>query len=114
VWPFFGPEDYGFMMENYGHRGEVSREGGGIGSFTIYDWGNGAASEARCRVYSHYGDVYIDRKRKQAFGIDSISVTRQGSKYRLRDLAGTPREVNIVFEDGTSRTVKLDGTAAVE
>ena len=45
-WSFFGKEDYGFMMENYGHGGETNREGLGIGEFTIYDWGNGAAAEA--------------------------------------------------------------------
>lgn len=46
AWPFFGPADYGFTMENYGHNGEVCDGGLGIGEFTIYDWGNGAASEA--------------------------------------------------------------------
>ncbi|MBQ9116422.1 MAG: hypothetical protein IJY04_05315, partial [Clostridia bacterium] len=45
-WDFFGKEDYGFMMENYGHDGAVGDGGLGIGVFTIYDWGNGAASEA--------------------------------------------------------------------
>ncbi|MFQ6067773.1 MAG: glycoside hydrolase family 88 protein, partial [bacterium] len=43
-YPFFGPEDYGFTMENYAHVGHTSPEGVGIGSFTIYDWGNGAAA----------------------------------------------------------------------
>lgn len=44
-WNFFNELDYGFMMENYGHDG-VAKDGGiGIGEFTIYDWGNGAASE---------------------------------------------------------------------
>jgi hypothetical protein len=47
VWPFFGAADYGFTMENYGHVGRVSAQGEGIGEFTIYDWGNGAAAEAQ-------------------------------------------------------------------
>lgn len=45
-WSFFGEEDYGFMMENYGHSAVTGDGGIGIGVFTIYDWGNGAASEA--------------------------------------------------------------------
>ncbi|MCT4590429.1 MAG: hypothetical protein N4A71_21550 [Carboxylicivirga sp.] len=52
---FFNEKDYGFMMENYGHGGYTSKDGGGIGHFTIYDWGNGAASEAYNRLVDHYG-----------------------------------------------------------
>jgi hypothetical protein len=55
VWPFFGKEDYGFTMENYGHGGRTSAEGAGIGEFTIYDWGNGAASEAYNRIVDKFG-----------------------------------------------------------
>jgi hypothetical protein len=54
-WPFFGQEDYGFMMENYGHGGETNDSGLGIGEFTIYDWGNGAAAEAYNRLLDKYG-----------------------------------------------------------
>lgn len=54
VYPFFGPEDFGFMMENYGHGGRTSPEGEGIGEFTIYDWGNGAAAEAYNRILDHF------------------------------------------------------------
>jgi len=52
---FFNEEDYGFMMENYGHCGYTDNQGGGIGEFTIYDWGNGAASEAYNKIVDHYG-----------------------------------------------------------
>lgn len=55
-WPFFNELDYGFMMENYGHDGVTSKEGLGIGEFTIYDWGNGAAAEAIMRITDHFGD----------------------------------------------------------
>ena len=55
VYPFFNEKDYGFMMENYGHSGYTSPDGGGIGVFTIYDWGNGAASEAYNKILDHYG-----------------------------------------------------------
>lgn len=57
VYPFFGEEDYGFMMENYGHGGRTSPEGVGIGDFTIYDWGNGAAAEAYNRILDKFGKL---------------------------------------------------------
>ncbi len=58
-WNFFGKEDYGFMMENYGHGGVTGIKGEGIGEFTIYDWGNGAAAEAYNRIRDHYGEAFI-------------------------------------------------------
>ncbi|MGO1595851.1 MAG: hypothetical protein ACTHYC_01425 [Sphingobacterium sp.] len=57
-WPFLAAEDFGFMMENYGHDGVTSSQGIGIGEFTIYDWGNGAAAEAVNRIRDHWGDVF--------------------------------------------------------
>jgi hypothetical protein len=57
VYPWFGPEDYGFTMENYGHGGRTSKAGEGMGVFTIYDWGNGAAAEAAMRILDHYGPL---------------------------------------------------------
>ncbi len=110
VYPFFGKEDYGFTMENYGHGGETDAKGIGIGTFTIYDWGNGAASEARNRIHDHYGDVYIDRQRKQGFGIDSVAVEITKDQIILTDLADVPRNIKIVFEDLSSKKVFLDGT----
>lgn len=61
--PFFGPEDYGFTMENYGHGGKTSAEGMGMGVFTIYDWGNGAAAEAYNRLLDHFGETFVKRSR---------------------------------------------------
>jgi hypothetical protein len=57
VYPFFGKEDYGFMMENYGHGGRTSPDGEGMGEFTIYDWGNGAAAEAYNRILDKFGNL---------------------------------------------------------
>lgn len=54
---FFGPEDYGFTMENYGHGGITSPHGAGMGDFTIYDWGNGAAAEAYNRILDKFGKI---------------------------------------------------------
>jgi hypothetical protein len=56
---FFGPEDYGFTMENYGHDGRTGPEGEGMGVFTIYDWGNGAAAEAYNRILDHFGEALV-------------------------------------------------------
>lgn len=109
VWPFFGEKDYGFTMENYGHGGEVSAAGEGIGSFAIYDWGNGAAAEARNRIYDHYGDVFIDRTRARGFGIDSVEVSVKGGLATLTDRSAAPRSIRLVFEDGSSNIVKLGG-----
>jgi hypothetical protein len=60
-WPFLGEKDYGFMMENYGHDGRTDSNGIGIGEFTIYDWGNGAAAEAVNRVIDHWGPNFMDK-----------------------------------------------------
>jgi len=62
-YPFFGPADYGFTMENYAHGGRTSPEGVGMGVFTIYDWGNGAASEAYNRMLDHFGADLVQREK---------------------------------------------------
>lgn len=59
-WPFFDEDDFGFMMENFGHVGMVDSEHLGIGEFTIYDWGNGAAAEAYNRIVDHYGSKIFE------------------------------------------------------
>lgn len=61
AYPFFNERDYGFMMENYGHDGVTDSDGTGMGRFTIYDWGNGAAAEACLRIKEHYGEVLQKR-----------------------------------------------------
>lgn len=109
TWPFFGPEDYGFTMENYAHGGSARAQDNPMGEFTIYDWGNGAAAEARNRIRDHFGDVYIDIARGQGFGIDGIAVEKADAGYRLRDRAGTARDVLVVFSDGRRQSLRLDG-----
>ena len=53
AYPYFNALDHGFMMENYGHGNITAPNGIGIGPFTIYDWGNGAAAEAWNRMADH-------------------------------------------------------------
>ena len=60
VYPYFGKEDYGFNMENYGHGGQTGPEGIGIGPATHYDWGNGSASEAYNRILDKFGENYVN------------------------------------------------------
>ena len=50
--PFFGPETYGFMMENQGHGGADS-----IGTFTIYSWGNGSALATAATVRDRFPEI---------------------------------------------------------
>jgi hypothetical protein len=113
VYPWFGPEDYGFTMENYAHGGRTSPAGEGMGMFTIYDWGNGAAAEAALRILDHYGDVYIDRARGQAFGIDKVRVGRSGEGWELRNEIGEPRLLRVVFDDGSVQEVPIEDRAFV-
>lgn len=52
-YPFFGPESYGFMMENQGHA--ASDE---IGTFTIFTWGNGSALAAAATVRDEWPEGF--------------------------------------------------------
>lgn len=113
VYPWFGPEDYGFTMENYGHGGRTSAEGEGMGVFTIYDWGNGAAAEAAMRILDHFGHVYIDRKRGLAFGIDKVRARRSGTQWELVNETGQPRSLRVVFDDGTAHDIRIRDTAFI-
>jgi hypothetical protein len=114
VYPWFGPEDYGFTMENYGHGGRTSPEGEGMGVFTIYDWGNGAAAEAAMRILDHYGHVYIDRPRNRAFGIDRVQVHRNGQGWTLINESGESRTLRVVFEDGSGQEIRIGKKAFVQ
>lgn len=114
VYPWFGPEDYGFTMENYGHGGRTSPEGEGMGVFTIYDWGNGAAAEAAMRILDHYGDIYIDRERGLGFGIDGVTAGRSGQRWQLRNDSGDSRLLRVVFEDGSFEELQLEAAEELE
>jgi hypothetical protein len=50
--PFFGPESYGFMMENQGHSSAEP-----IGTFTIFTWGNGSALAAAATVRDRFPEI---------------------------------------------------------
>jgi hypothetical protein len=113
VYPWFGPEDYGFTMENYGHGGRTSAQGQGMGVFTIYDWGNGAAAEAAARILDHYGHVFIDGSRGQAFGIDKVRVQRSARGWELVNETGKSRLLRVVFDDGRIEQVQIKDKALI-
>ncbi len=48
-YPFFGPESYGFMMENQAHSGTDL-----LGTFTIFTWGPGSALAAVATVRDRF------------------------------------------------------------
>lgn len=50
--PFFGPESYGFMMENQNHSGSEV-----VGTFTIFTWGNGSALSAVATVRDRFPEI---------------------------------------------------------
>lgn len=103
VHTFFGPESYGFMMENVSHGGPGSEP---IGPFTIYTWGNGAALASYGKIRDAWGDAYLDRARGQAFGIDGCTARVEDGELVLEDAYG--REALTVRDnDGRSETLRL-------
>lgn len=50
--PFFGPESYGFMMENQNHSGDEV-----VGTFTIFTWGNGSALASVATVRDRFPEL---------------------------------------------------------
>ncbi len=101
VHPFFGPESFGFMMENIAHGGPGSEP---IGPFTIYTWGNGAALASYAKVRDLYGDLYIDVERGVAFGIDGCSARVEGATVHVSDPYGRD---GLVARYSTGETVEV-------
>jgi len=106
--PFFGPESYGFMMENIAHGGPGPEQ---IGPFNIFTWGNGAALEVAAKVRDGYGEVWVDLKRKRAFGLDGFAVTISGGQLSVKDRYQREK-VTVVFSDGRRQTVALENGKA--
>jgi hypothetical protein len=108
--PFFGPESYGFMMENIAHSGPGENP---IGPFTIFTWGNGAALASAALIHDRCGDVFIDPARRQAFGIDGCRAAVTGGQVEITD-AYRRQELTAVYASGKRVTVRLeDGRARV-
>lgn len=105
--PFFGPESYGFMMENIAHGGPGANE---IGPFTIFTWGNGAALASAATVRDRYGDVFVDPKRGRAFGIDGCDAGVDGEQVIVRDrFPGRSRPLQARYANDGVRDVPPGG-----
>jgi hypothetical protein len=104
--PFFGRESYGFMMENIYHGGPW---GLGIGPFTIFTWGNGAALASYALVRDLYGDLFIDSERGRAFGIDGCIAETTAGKVLVKDRYGR-KSLRAVYSGGSSLAIQLDAT----
>lgn len=100
---FFGPESYGFMMENIYHGGPGGQP---IGVFTIFTWGNGAALASAGKILDLYGDVFVDVERKVAFGIDGCNVSVAGDQVEITDRYAR-KSLSIVYSNGTRQVVTL-------
>ena len=62
--------DRGCVCENYGHLGNDFR----IPGYIMFDWGVGSSASATAYVKKHFGDLFIDFKEHNAWGIDGIIV----------------------------------------
>lgn len=108
--PFFGPESYGFLMENIAHGGPGENA---IGPFTIFTWGNGAALSTAAIIRDRWGDIYIDPERHAAFGIDGCDAQVRGDTVQIHDRYRRPT-LMVHYSGGATRTVTLtDGRGTV-
>lgn len=104
--PFFGPESYGFMMENIAHGGPGENA---IGPFTIFTWGNGAALASAAVIRDRYGDVYVDTARRAAFGIDGCEARVDGGQVRIHSRFARAAPLLVRYASGAQRMANLDG-----
>lgn len=91
----------GLMPENFAHGGFNGQYGR-----SDTDWGEAGALTASAFITNHYGDVYIDTKRNEAFGINGCrveEVSRKGNlvELKVKDELGYAR--NIVFKTSNGK-----------
>ena len=106
-YPWFSDVDFGYHGENFGHQATRPLVAG-MPSFAIFDWGAGSAAQAAARIHDRFGDVYVDRARGQAFGIDAVGVRPVGRGWLLSDLSGRGRTVTVRENDGSATEVRLN------
>jgi hypothetical protein len=93
----------GSVAENYGHFGYDHRTCGYLES----DWGAGSACQAAAYAQRHYGDVFVDTDRMEAFGVNGCRVDgfrTEGDTIRL--------DVTPTIISAASRTVRVTGSRA--
>lgn len=93
-------EETGSVPENYAHFGYDHA----VPGFLDSDWGAGSACQAAAYVQKHYGDVYVDLYRNEAFGINGCRVG--GLRVEAKRLS---LEVEKQINSGVELTVRLAG-----
>lgn len=91
----------GLMPENFAHGGFNGQYGR-----SDTDWGEAGALAASAFITNHYGDVYIDAKRNNAFGIDGCRVeemNRKGNLIKLKVIDELGYSRNIVFKTSNGK-----------
>lgn len=91
----------GLMPENFAHGGTNGTYGR-----SDTDWGEAGALTASAFITNHYGDVYIDAMRKNAFGINGCRVEefkKRGNLIRLKVKEELGYARKIVFKTSKSK-----------
>jgi hypothetical protein len=75
-------EDRGAVPENYGHAGFDSK----IQGNRLPDWGGGSAASSAALAQARWADLYLDVRRRAAFGIDGCRVVQAAVDADKADL----------------------------
>ena len=103
---YYRDSDYGSIYENYAHNG-FDRV---IWGYLEPDWGAGTAVYASAHAMKFYGDLFVDLKRDNAFGINGCNVKklqREGSRIKL-DVEFIPKvtdDPQIVVDGAAPETI---------
>jgi hypothetical protein len=62
--------DKGCVFENYGHLGKDEK----VAGYVYFDWGIGTAAAATAYVKKYFGDLFIDFRERNIFGIDGVKI----------------------------------------
>ena len=97
----------GLSPENFAHGGVNGTYGR-----SDFGWGAGGALASAAFVENKYGGIYIDVKRKNAFGIDGCKVvdikqSTAGLKITVKEMLGFTRKVPVVSSEGNKMWIEL-------
>jgi hypothetical protein len=89
----------GKSIENYGHGGYDSP-----GTRSSFDWGEGSAAACALMATEQYGDVCIDRRTRQVYGIDGVTAIVEPGGFRLVSSVGADRALRVCTLDAGKGT----------
>jgi len=100
LYPWFGPNDFGFTEENTFHNGHLGAPF--IMRACNFNWGPGSAAAAVADVRLRYGDIYVDWARDRSFGLDGClaTLTRQAPDVvtiTVSEALGVSRNARLVI-----------------